>query len=127
MKKAITAIAVFGCLALYAGKKEHGGHGAGGAEPAKYTGEVMDMTCYIAHPENGQGKEHAKCAKTCIQKGLPVGLLDSAGTLYLISGTDHKSANKMMAPHAGKIVSVMATEKEQNGVKLLLVTEVMKK
>ena len=127
MKKLTWILLGAGFLILYAGEHKHDGHGTSGAKPAKYTGEVIDMTCYIAHPENGQGKDHAKCAKTCIQKGLPVGLLDSAGTLYLVSGTDHKYANKMMAPHAGSTVSVMATEKEQNGVKLLLVTEVMKK
>src|SRR6516165_2873179 len=36
------------------------------------TGEVLDMTCYIAH--NLSGVEHAKCAKECIKRGLPAGI-----------------------------------------------------
>src|SRR5215472_755514 len=43
-----------------------------GAQEIVVTGEVLDMTCYIA--DNLSGPDHAKCARDCIRSGLPAGL-----------------------------------------------------
>src|SRR5437763_12035379 len=43
-----------------------------GAQEIVVTGEVLDMTCYIAY--NLSGPEHAKCAKVCIRNGEPDGI-----------------------------------------------------
>src|SRR4029077_1164430 len=47
-------------------------------------GEVLDMTCYIAH--NLSGPQHAQCARDCIRKGLPVGIKGEDGKVYLLVG-----------------------------------------
>jgi len=36
------------------------------AAPTSMTGEVVDLYCYMQHPESASGAEHAKCAKSCI-------------------------------------------------------------
>src|SRR5205814_3300454 len=38
-----------------------------GAQEILVTGEVLDMTCYIA--SNLSGPDHAECAKVCIRNG----------------------------------------------------------
>lgn len=44
-------------------------------------GEIVDLTCYVAH--EGKGKKHAKCGKECALRGNPVGLL-SESQLYVL-------------------------------------------
>jgi hypothetical protein len=50
----------------------------------KVTGEVIDMSCYLHHPETSTGNSHRKCAETCAKKGLPMGLLTSDKQVYLL-------------------------------------------
>ena len=50
----------------------------------KVTGEVIDMSCYLHHPETSTGTSHRKCAETCAKKGLPMGLLTSDKQVYLL-------------------------------------------
>lgn len=86
------------------------------------TGEVLDMYCYMSHPESGQGAEHAKCANSCIGRGLPIGFLATDGTVYLIIGSDHNSANEMVKGWAGKQSTITGTVVEHNGLKAIDIT-----
>ncbi len=129
MKKIITLVLLAGFVSLWASEKGHDhknhDHGATKSDKATtITGEVMDLTCYISHPDNGQGKDHAKCAQKCIKKGLPVGIKTKDGQLYIASGNDHKSANAQLAQYGGQVVSVTGKIKEQDGVKMIFVKEV---
>lgn len=69
------AIGVAGVLALRGGTAWAG---------EKVTGEVIDMSCYLHHPETSTGASHRKCAETCAKKGLPMGLLTSDKQVYLL-------------------------------------------
>ena len=40
---------------------------------ATVTGEVIDITCYIAGGMKGEG--HRECAQMCADQGLPLGFL----------------------------------------------------
>jgi hypothetical protein len=75
------AIGVAGVLVL-------GGMPAWAGE--KITGEVIDMSCYLHHPETSTGGSHRKCAETCAKKGLPMGLLTSDKQVYLLL-EDHEN------------------------------------
>lgn len=103
---------IAGIQAVQAGASE----GKGKAEQATLEGEVLDMFCYMKHPESGQGPGHAKCARSCINKGLPVGFLAKDGTVYLIIGKDHEPAGKMVAEFAGKQSVLTGTVYEHHGV-----------
>ncbi len=63
-------------------------------------GEVLDLYCYMKHPANGQGPDHAKCARNCIRKGLPIGY-KADGKVYVIVGREHESAADAVADLAG--------------------------
>jgi hypothetical protein len=83
------------------------------------TGEVLDLYCYMEHPESATGADHAKCAKGCISKGLPIGFLAADGTIYLIIGKDHESASTLVADWVGKKSTISGFVKEQKGLKAI--------
>ena len=56
----------------------------------KVTGEVIDLSCYLHHPQTSTGASHKKCAETCAKKGLPMGLLTSDKQVYLLL-EDHEN------------------------------------
>ncbi len=57
--------------------------GAAGAGD-KVTGEVVDLSCYLHHPDTSTGSGHRKCAETCAKKGLPMGVLTSDKQVFLL-------------------------------------------
>jgi hypothetical protein len=87
------------------------------AKPVTLTGEVLDMYCYMDH--KATGSEHAKCATSCITKGLPVGFLASDGTVYLIIGKAHAPANAELAPFAGRPSTITGKVVENGGIKAI--------
>jgi hypothetical protein len=87
------------------------------AAPVSLTGEVVDLYCYMEHPESAVGTEHAKCAKGCISKGLPIGFLTADGTIYLITGKDHEPAGTLVAEWVGKKSTVTGHVREAKGMK----------
>lgn len=50
----------------------------------KVTGEVIDLSCYLHHPDTSTGGGHRKCAEMCAKKGLPMGLLTSDKQVFLL-------------------------------------------
>jgi hypothetical protein len=90
------------------------------AAPVTLTGEVLDLYCYMQHPESATGAEHAKCAAGCVAKGLPIGFLTTDGTLYLIVGKDHESAATAdVTGLLGKQSTVTGYVREQKGMKAI--------
>jgi len=89
------------------------------AAPTALTGEVVDLYCYMQHPESAVGAEHAKCATSCISKGLPIGFLTTDGTLYVITGQDHAPANTAVAEWIGKKSTLTGHVTEAKGVKAI--------
>lgn len=45
-------------------------------------GEVLDMACYLA--DGAKGPAHKRCAQTCAEHGMPLGLLTDDGAVYLL-------------------------------------------
>ena len=112
----------------------HEGHGehdesteqasASGQDQA-LTGEVVDVFCYLSHSKDGLGKNHADCAKKCIQSGLPVGI-KVGNQLYLAAMASHDPANKTLAGFAGRRVTAHGQVMEQDGQHLIAITKVEK-
>jgi hypothetical protein len=86
-------------------------------------GEVLDMTCYIAH--NLSGPQHAECAKNCIRKGLPVGIKGEDGKTYILVGKT-QPVNGELADYAAKTVTIRGKETMRDGFALLQVEEIRK-
>jgi hypothetical protein len=124
---ALTAVLGVGAANVFADEQGHKNHKMHGDMSKEVTlvGEVLDLYCYMKHPANGQGAEHAKCAKNCIKKGLPIGFL-SDGDVYLIIGKDHESASDMVVEFAGMQAQLTGTLVMHDGVKALEINTISK-
>ena len=89
------------------------------------TGEIVDMACYIPHPETGRGNSHRKCADTCVKKGLPMGLLTADKQLYLLlENHDNPKPYDELKQKAAQTVTVEGNKVAQGGVQGLVVDAV---
>ena len=91
-----------------------------GDKTVTLTGEVVDLTCYMQHPESAVGVDHVKCAKSCIAKGLPIGFLSSTGTLYTVIGQEHEPVSAQVTDWLGKPSTVTGTMIEHDGTKAIV-------
>ena len=95
------------------------------AEEVTLKGEPVDIQCYLG---GQRGEGHASCAKSCANKGLPIGFVtkgeDGKEEMYLVMGANQKAAKDYMADHMGKQVSAKGTVTEKDGLKILTVSEV---
>ena len=87
------------------------------------TGEVVDMGCYLGHA--ARGEKHVSCATKCINQGMPMGVLTSNGTLYLVT-MDHANADPYnnLKTLAGKDVAVTGEVMTRNGMQAIAATAV---
>ncbi|MCC7263522.1 MAG: hypothetical protein IT369_13475 [Candidatus Latescibacteria bacterium] len=85
-------------------------------------GEILDLACYLDH--GGEGAGHASCAQTCVESGLPVGIKDEQGKVYLLIG-EHKPLNKTLAPYAGKTITVRGKAVSRAGINMIANAEVV--
>jgi len=89
------------------------------------TGEVVDLSCYLAHPHTSTGSSHRKCAETCAKKGLPMGVLTEDGSVYLLL-EDHGNpkAYKAAIGKAAEDVTVEGTKVSEGGLPGIVVESV---
>jgi hypothetical protein len=95
-----------------------------GAQEILVTGEVLDMTCYIA--SNLSGPDHAECARICIRNGSPAGIKAQDGKVYLLTGEPGQSINAELADYAAKIVTIKGRQTARDGFAQLQVEEIRK-
>jgi hypothetical protein len=103
---------------------EHRNRPVAGAQEILVTGEVLDMTCYIA--SNLSGPDHAECARVCIRNGLPVGIKAQDGKVYLLTGEPGHSVNAELADYAAKTVTIKGRQTVRDGFAQLQVEEIRK-
>jgi len=84
--------------------------------PKTLTGELVDTGCYLGH--GARGEKHVECATKCISGGMPMGLLTSDGTLYLLTmNHDNADPYNELKTIAGKMVSVTGMVMTRSGMK----------
>ena len=103
---------------------EHRNRSVAGAEEIVVTGEVLDMTCYIAR--NLSGPEHAECARICIRSGEPAGIKAQDGKVYLLTGEPGQSINAKLAEYAAQVVTIKGKQTVRDGFAQLQVEEIRK-
>ena len=89
------------------------------------TGEVIDIFCYL--DRGFTGEIHRWCAKTCIKGGMPMGLLDFDGNIWVLTMEHDYGMDKQrityMKPYrdcedwAASIVQVTGRLMERKGMK----------
>jgi hypothetical protein len=103
---------------------EHRHRSVAAAQQIFVTGEVLDMTCYIA--SNLSGPDHAECARICIRNGGPAGIKTDDGKVYLLTGEPGQSINAKLAEYAAQIVRIKGKESLRDGVAQVQVEEIRK-
>ena len=103
---------------------ERRNHSVAGAHEIMVTGEVLDMTCYIAF--NLSGPDHAKCARICIRSGEPAGIKTQDGKIYLLTGEPGHSINAELAEYAAQVVRIKGKQSVRDGFAQLQVEEIRK-
>jgi hypothetical protein len=93
-----------------------------GAQEILVTGEVLDMTCYIAY--NLSGPNHAECARVCIRSGEPAGIKAQDGKVYILTGEPGHSINAEVAEYAAKTVTIKGRQSVRDGFAQLQVEEI---
>ena len=94
------------------------------AKDVELKGEPVDIVCYL---QGRAGEGHATCAKSCAEKGQPIGLVvdqDGEKQLYLVVGSGGKAAKDLMAEHMGKQVNVKGKASKKDGMMVIAVSEV---
>jgi len=87
----------------------------GMAAPMSITGEVVDAGCYLGHGE--RGPKHAECAKQCVAGGMPMCLLTSDGSVYLLT-MNHENPDpyNKLKTMPGKMVTVTGAVMMRGGM-----------
>ena len=89
------------------------------------TGEVVDLACYMVHPQSSVGSGHKKCAEVCLKKGLPAGLLTADKQLYLLlEDHDNPKAYASIKEKAAEKITVEGQKVTQNGLQGIVVETV---
>ena len=104
---------VFAFAFLFSQEKKQG-------TEATLKGELIDLKCYSSGMGGGRGEEHQDCAIQCIRGGLPVGLLDEKGAVYLlVPRKGMKGGNEALAEHAAHTLTFKGTLQDKGGMKVL--------
>lgn len=91
------------------------------AEEMTWTGEVLDLACYVA--QGAEGADHAGCAKSCVEGGQPMGLKAEDGTVVLLTAHHKDGAPyEALKQLAGQTAEVTGELAERDGMKVVTVT-----
>ena len=111
MKRSLATALALSLLAVTAAAHEGHEHKAG-----TLTGEVIDITCYLDH--GSVGPKHADCARKCIERGMPVGLLVK-GKVYSVIISSHEAPNAKLAAYAGQMVTISGKTIVKDGIRAI--------
>ena len=97
-------------------------------ERVTVTGEVIDSWCYVTQIMYPEGTAHHLCAVWCAAGGVPVGIKDAEGNVYMVLKYEEETdsvANPKVLEIQTHQVKVDGDLFERDGVKYLLVNEVV--
>ena len=89
-------------------------------------GEVVDVSCYLAHGSKGMGESHKTCAESCAKNGSPLGILTKDGKLYVsVLPDDHSTGpNAKLIDHVSHTVEATGIVRSKGGVNGIMITKV---
>ena len=96
------------------------------AKETTVTGEVVEVSCYLAHGEKGKGTDHQSCAEACAKAGSPLGILTEKGKLYVsLLPDDHANGpNAILMDHIAHKVNATGVVRSKGGVAGMMITKV---
>ena len=89
-------------------------------------GEVVDVSCYLAHGMKGMGADHKACGEACAKNGSPLGILTKDGKLYVsVLPDDHSTGpNAKLLDHVAQSVKATGIVRSKGGVNGIMITKV---
>jgi len=112
MKRLFTVVLALALVALFAYSGAFAAEGKKEAKAQSWTGEVVDLGCYMGHGAKGEG--HKECGLKCVANGMPMGLLVGGNKVYLLTmshdNADPFNACKGMVGQQVKIGGTMAVK-----------------
>jgi len=123
----IIAIACISAFALAGSQtKDEKDKKSSDAKSMKVTGEVVDVSCYLAHGDGGKGESHKSCGQACAKNGGPLGILTKDGMLYVsVLPDDHKNGpNALLMDHVSHTVVATGVVRTKGGTNGIMVTKV---
>lgn len=116
------AFAVFAMLGLSAGNADAAG------KRISITGEVIDTWCYLTEIMVPEGTAHHQCAIWCAAGGIPVGILDDSGKVYMVMKYGDEDTT-VRPPAIMKVqthrVAVKGDLYERDGINYLFIDQVV--
>jgi hypothetical protein len=96
------------------------------AKETTIKGEVVDISCYLAHGKKGMGPDHKECAVACAKNGSPLGILTKEGKLYVsVLPDDHSTGpNAILMDHVADQVKATGIVRSKGGVNGFMITKV---
>lgn len=96
------------------------------AKEMTISGQVVDVSCYLAHGDKGIGDDHKACAEACAKNGGPLGVLTKDGKLYVsVLPDDHSTGpNAKLMDHVAHEVQVTGLVRNKGGVNGIMITKV---
>jgi hypothetical protein len=118
-------IALFACLCVVAlgsaafaddtSNTSSSSHEMTGGKKVTLTGNVVDLSCYIA--SNASGSGHKACAKACLLNGNAFGIQTADGNIVTVFGTGpNDKPNAKLLPFVEDKVTVTGMEFTGHGV-----------
>ena len=98
------------------------------AERATITGEVIDSWCYLTEIMYPLGTAHHQCALWCAAGGIPVGILDDDGQVYIVLKIEDDSnsvANPTVLDIQSHRLTVEGDVFERDGITYLTIDKVI--
>ncbi len=96
------------------------------AKETTVNGEVVEVSCYLAHGDKGKGDDHKSCAEACAKNGSPLGILTKEGKLYVsVLPDDHSTGpNAKLMDHIAHQVKATGIVRTKGGVNGIMITNV---
>lgn len=101
---------------------------AAGGKRMTVTGEVIDTWCYLTEIMYAEGTAHHRCAVWCAAGGIPVGIKDKNGKVYMVlkMGDDTTNVvNPAILTIQTHKVTVNGDHYRRDGIDYLLVSKVV--
>lgn len=92
------------------------------AHARHFSGEVVDLACYLGH--GAHGAKHAGCARGCLSKGEPAGLLSHHHVYLLLGNPAHADAFASVRKLAAEHVTITGTSMWRHGMHAIVVDAV---
>jgi hypothetical protein len=124
MKRFFSAAGAVAALVLFAAPAQAQMMDAPEGHDATITGTVIDISCKFGQGLTGDA--HRMCAQVCADRGIPLAILGSDGTLYVpvSAGMPGDGSNEQLKEFAEQTVRISGKVFEAGGAKAIQIEQI---